>query len=179
MMERADISQRVRRRSRRPATRRQPEVVILSQTRAESYIPSGDEVCISVTDPGKLPARLSDRFAAILRLCFTDITEPTGLESDVLFTDDHAREIVTFVRGWREADRIVVHCRAGLSRSPGIAIGLCELFGWSSVADLEKEHAMCNRFVRRELVRAGRDAVLELALGPPRVAKRGSKLPAK
>jgi predicted protein tyrosine phosphatase len=78
-------------------------VLILSQTSAETYEPSAREVCISVTDPGKLPARLSERFAAILRVSFTDITEPTGLDWDVLFNEDHAKEIVMFVHQWRNA----------------------------------------------------------------------------
>jgi predicted protein tyrosine phosphatase len=136
-----------------------PEVLILSQTRAETYVPSGREVCISITDPGKLPARLSDRFAAILRLSFTDITEPTGLDWDVLFNEDHAKEIVSFIRQWSDVDCVVIHCRAGLSRSPGIAMGLCELFWWGSADDLQKEHYLCNRFVGRELVRVGRELV--------------------
>jgi len=134
-----------------------PEVLILSQRRAETYEPSGHEVCISITDPLKLPARLSDKFAAILRLSFTDITEPTGLDWDVLFNEDHAKETVAFIRQWPDVDRIVVHCRAGLSRSPGIATGLCELFAWGSADDLQNEHSFCNRFVRRELVRVGRE----------------------
>ena len=133
-----------------------PEVLILSQTRAETYEPAGREVCISVTDPENLPARLSARFAAILRLCFTALSEPSGCEWDVLFNEDHARQIVAFSRRWRHVDRIVIHCRAGLSRSPGIATGLYELFSWGSADDLQKQHVLCNRFVRRELVRVGR-----------------------
>jgi predicted protein tyrosine phosphatase len=129
---------------------------------AEAYEPSGREVCISVTDPEKLPAPLSARFAAILRLGFTDITETTGLERDVLFNEDHARQIVAFIRQWRHVNRVVIHCRAGLSRSPGIAAGLCELFSWGSADDLQKKHSLCNRFVRRELVRVGR-GILESA----------------
>jgi hypothetical protein len=142
---------------KKSATRSQsPHVLILSQIQAETYEPAGREVCISVTDPGKLPARLSVKFAAVLRLAFTDITEPTGFDGDVLFDHHHATQIIAFVAKWRDADRIVVHCRAGLSRSPGIAIGLCELFSWGSVHVLEQEHPLCNGFVRRELVKIGR-----------------------
>jgi predicted protein tyrosine phosphatase len=136
-----------------------PNVLVLSQTRAEAYEPTGREVCISVTDPAKVPARLSDRFAAILRLSFTDITEPIGHPDYVLFDETHARAIVRFVQQWPDVDRIVVHCRAGLGRSPGIAIGLTELFSWGAIDPLLKEHALCNHWVRKELVRAGREAL--------------------
>ncbi len=147
----------VRHRKRNAA--RRPEVLVLSQTRAETYVPSGREVCISVTDPGKLPARLSDRFAAVLRLVFTDITEPIDHPEYVLFDGNHAGEIVRFARKWRHVDRVVVHCRAGLSRSPGIAIGLTELFSWGAVDHLLKEHSLCNHWVRRELTRVGREVL--------------------
>ena len=30
------------------------------------------------------------------------------------------------------AERFVVHCLTGQSRSPGIALGLCELHGWDT-----------------------------------------------
>jgi predicted protein tyrosine phosphatase len=131
-------------------------VIVLSHEEAESYVPSRREVCISVTDPGKRTARLSDQFAAILRLAFTDITEPIDHPNYIVFDASHASAIVRFVQQWRDADCIVVHCHAGFSRSPGTAIGLTELFGWGAVEPLLKEHPLCNQWVRKELVRVGR-----------------------
>jgi predicted protein tyrosine phosphatase len=137
------------------AARHSPELLILSRKKAEAYDPSGREACISVTDVDDetLP-RLSSAFAAILRVAFSDIDEPSADPADVLFNHAHATQIADFVRRWAHVDRIVVHCMAGQSRSPGIALGLCELFSWDP-GDLEERYPFWNPWVRRELVRAG------------------------
>lgn len=74
-----------------------------------------------------------------------------------------AQDIVTFVRPWPDVDRIVVHCMAGQSRSPGVAMGLCDLFGWP-LRDMEERYPLRNTRVRSELVSAGR---LALQTGEP------------
>ena len=136
-----------------------PEVVILSEKSAQLYEPSGREVCISITGPNKPLPPLSGRFHAVLRLAFSDITEPVDDSDYVLFNEGHATEILGFARRWREVDRVVIHCHAGLSRSPGIAMGLSELFAWGSTTDLQQQHPMANAWVRKELVRVGRGAI--------------------
>ena len=132
-----------------------PELVVLSREAAERYEPLGVEVCISINDPGAPPARLSPRFAAVLRLHFNDVTE-AGAPADVLFAAEHARAITQFLERWRGAGRVVVHCNAGASRSPGVALGVCDLRGWPTAA-LEEAHPAWNRRVRAVLAgRAGR-----------------------
>lgn len=130
-----------------------PEFVVLSREEAEAYEPSGKEICISISDPNAPPARVSPRFAAVLRLNFDDVTE-RGEPSDILFAEDHAREIRKFLASWLRAERVMVHCNAGVSRSPGVALGLCDLGGWAT-AELERSHPGWNRLVRSVLV-AGR-----------------------
>ncbi len=126
-----------------------PEFVVLSREDAERYEPRGREICISISDPDATPARVSSRFAAVLRLNFNDVTE-RGEPSDILFAEDHAREIREFVDSWPNAERVMVHCNAGVSRSPGVALGLCELRGWATAA-LERSHPGWNRLVRTVL----------------------------
>ena len=126
-----------------------PEFVVLSREEAERYEPGEREVCISIADPDTEAARLSRRFAAVLRLNFTDVVEPED-PSDVIFSDDHARAIRDFIDGWPDAARIVVHCHAGMSRSPGVALGLCDIRGWAT-AELERSHPGWNRLVRTAL----------------------------
>jgi len=121
--------------------------VVLSREDAESYEPSGSrEVCISISDPDAEPARVSPKFASVLRLYFNDITE-RGEPTDILFTQEHAQSITRFIDGWPSAERIVVHCNMGVSRSPGVALGLCDLRGWAT-ARLERSHPGWNRLVR-------------------------------
>jgi predicted protein tyrosine phosphatase len=126
------------------------ELRILSREAVEQYEPQGVEICISITDPAAPAAQLSPAFAAVLRLAFSDIV---AMESpaDVLFAPDHAAAILEFVEHWPHANRLVVHCHAGASRSPGVALGLCDRFGWPAAA-LEQNHPFWNRWVRQVLV---------------------------
>jgi predicted protein tyrosine phosphatase len=126
------------------------ELRVLSREAVERYEPEGVEICISITDPASPAAELSPRFAAVLRLAFNDIVA-TETPEDVLFAPDQAAAVVEFVERWRHADRLVVHCHAGASRSPGVALGLCDRFGWPAAA-LEACYPSWNRWVRRVLV---------------------------
>ena len=132
-----------------------PAFLILSEVKARLYEPAGVEVCISITNPQAPSPLLSRRFAAVLRLAFTDIARPSPHAFDRLFSDDDARQVIAFVQRWPTAERIVVHCMAGQSRSPGIALGLCELHGWDT-GDLEQRYPLWNTWVRAELLRIGR-----------------------
>ena len=126
-----------------------PDLVVLSREDAESYEPGPNEICISISDPDAPPADVSPRFAAVLRLNFDDLTEQRA-SSDILFAADQARAIVEFVDVWPDADRLIVHCNMGVSRSPGIALGLCDAHGWAT-AQLERSHPGWNRLVRNTM----------------------------
>lgn len=123
-----------------------PDLIVLSREDAEFYEPGPNEICISISDPDAPPADVSPQFAAVLRLNFDDVTE-RGADSDILFAADHARAIVDFVDLWPDADRVIVHCNMGVSRSPGVALGLCDARGWATAA-LERSHPGWNRLVR-------------------------------
>ncbi len=142
-----------------PEGLRTPELLVLSRRKAEVYQPGGREVCISIRDiDDESCPMLSSAFVAILRVAFSDIDEPSAGPSEVLFNESHARQVTDFVRHWTDVDRVVVHCKAGQSRSPGIALGLCELFSWET-GDLEERYPFWNPWVRGELVRVGRQAL--------------------
>ncbi len=135
---------------KRSATRKlprsAPELVVLSREEVERYEAHIDEICISISDPSAEPARLSPRFTAVLRLAFNDVVE-RGDPSDILFALEHAGAIADFIERCPNARRIVVHCNMGVSRSPGVALGLCDLHGWAT-AELERKHPGWNRLVR-------------------------------
>jgi predicted protein tyrosine phosphatase len=135
--------------------RQVPEFVVLSREEAELYEPRGKEICISISDPDASPARVSSRFAAVLRLNFNDVTE-RGEPSDILFAEDHAREIRKFLDAWPKAERVMVHCNAGVSRSPGVALGLCDIRGWATAA-LERSYPGWNRLVRSVIAAGGKE----------------------
>ena len=133
--------------TRRPPThKKSPELLVLSREDAERYQPTLKEICISISDPDAEPANISDAFVAVLRLHFDDITE-AGQASDILFAADHAGAITGFVDKWPDIDRVMLHCNMGVSRSPGVALGLCDTHGWATAA-LERSHPGWNRLVR-------------------------------
>jgi predicted protein tyrosine phosphatase len=149
------MHQRVTRGKR--ASNSRPTVIVLSERAAQFYEPTLREACISITGPTRPVPLLSDRFHAVLRIAFSDVTEQTDLPGYLLFNEHHAETILRFARGCHDLDRVVIHCQAGLSRSPGVAMALCELFGWSGAsADWEKSHPLLNTWVRKELIRVGR-----------------------
>ena len=131
-----------------------PELIVLSRDRAEAYEPQGREICISIRDPGSAEVTLSPRFAETLRMEFSDIAGP-GLGDEIIFAEEHADRIVDLVRRHPEAERIVVHCVGGASRSPAVALGLCDLNGWDGRA-IEARKPFWNSLVRKVL--AGRKA---------------------
>jgi predicted protein tyrosine phosphatase len=119
---------------------------VLSREEAERYEPSLREICISISDPDAGPANVSALFEAVLRLHFDDVTQ-RGQASDILFAAYHARAITEFIDGWPGVERVMVHCNMGVSRSPGVALGLCDARGWATAA-LERSHPGWNRLVR-------------------------------
>jgi predicted protein tyrosine phosphatase len=123
-----------------------PEIIVLSRADAEEYEPRGREICISIFDPDAEPARISSRFSSVLRLSFDDMIE-MGEPTDILFARDHAIAIARFIDASPAVDRIVIHCNMGVSRSPGVALGLCDLHGWPT-ARFERSYPGWNRLVR-------------------------------
>src|ERR1700680_3091225 len=137
---------------RAPMAKSAPLLIVLSREDAESYEPSRKEICISISDPDAEPANISPAFVAVLRLHFDDVTK-RGLPSDILFDQDQARAIVDFIDEWPDAERVMVHCNRGVSRSPAVALGLCEARGWAT-AELERAHPGWNPLVRTMMNKA-------------------------
>lgn len=129
-----------------PSRKSAPQLVVLSREEVERYEPGRREICISISDPFAKPARLSPRFQSVLRLYFNDVVE-RGDPSDILFETEHAAAITAFLDDAPEFNRLVLHCNMGVSRSPGVALGLCDLKGWAT-AELERKHPGWNRLVR-------------------------------
>ena len=125
------------------------QLLILSRRNAEAYEPEGVEICISISDPDLGEAKLSEKFAAVLRLAFFDLLAPITGQS-IVFGAEHADAVVRFVAAWPQADRIVVHCGAGLNRSPGIVLGLCDRAGLPT-EELERRYPLWNTLVRSVL----------------------------
>lgn len=107
-----------------------PRLLVLSRRRAEAYEPRRAEICISITNPQDPPFILSPLFKAVLRVAFSDVEDEVASPVQRRFTGEHAREILTFLAKWPDVDQIVIHCMAGMGRSPAVALAITELNGW-------------------------------------------------
>ena len=95
----------------------------VEQTVAES----GADCLVSLLSPTHEPPRLASIPAERhLRLGLSDIVAPC--EGQVLAQAAHVESLIGFFRRWDRARPLLVHCFAGVSRSPAAAfIGLCAL----------------------------------------------------
>jgi predicted protein tyrosine phosphatase len=103
-------------------------LLVLSRVVAELYVPEEKALRISISDPGLLASLPEDNnIIETLYLEFHDKIRPkVGV---VLFSEKHAQSIYEFINKYEDYAEIIIHCAAGMSRSPAIAWALAEFFG--------------------------------------------------
>jgi predicted protein tyrosine phosphatase len=97
--------------------------------------------------------RANDHCRGTLRLSFLDADERSEPRvGGELFSLDQARQIWSFVeRHRRDVQRIVVHCDAGISRSPAVAAALAHVLNGNNEEFFSGKY-MPNAFVYRLLL---------------------------
>lgn len=119
------------------------KIEICSFRSAIQYKPAPHEktVIIRVSEPDyekewKTPLLHHEQFADILHVFFYDVTD-AQIERILkeephapyfAITKEEAEKILTFVDKHKDADRVVVHCSAGISRSPAVGIAIAGHF---------------------------------------------------
>jgi len=94
-------------------------------------------VVVSITTPGD-PAlaniKTNEHTLKILRLSFHDLDDAAMQHVEIkdqyeaqCFSPTHARQILALVKTYTEAQRLIVHCDAGWSRSPAVAAALSKI----------------------------------------------------
>jgi predicted protein tyrosine phosphatase len=135
-------------------------IKVVSRHQAAHFLGLDPYVLISITDPGSPDAAITvdPKRAGILRLKFSDVGEDVQLHRAAWpnsaierFTDAQALEIANFVIDHPDKD-MVVHCEAGISRSPAVAAAICaRINGPRSDAAYFKNY-IPNSFVYKKLV---------------------------
>ncbi len=74
----------------------------------------------------------------VLTLYFDDIDQE--IEGLTMFSKDHAKQIIDFVRNNRSAETLLVHCYGGESRSRAVGAFVVEMLGGSSKNLFETGH---------------------------------------
>ena len=133
-------------------------VLFVSQRQAETMKVPKATALISITDPSREQAHLGIGWHAVLRVAFDDVDAITfpGQDGHLLeITVDQVVQIAAFVASVSfSCQRLVIHCRHGVSRSAAVAKAVAEVSG----ASFPSEYDEYNRFVYLALQNAVRTA---------------------
>ncbi|KZD71157.1 dual specificity protein phosphatase family protein [Bacillus cereus] len=105
------------------------ELIILSQEQAIHFRPvkGNKTVLIRIHDPNEIVKTpvFEELFDDIVHLTFHDVVPKEYLPSNIKYFElSHADRVISFVNDYIDAHTIVIHCHAGISRSPALAIGI-------------------------------------------------------
>jgi predicted protein tyrosine phosphatase len=105
----------------------QKRIVVESVEGAYHFRSSALWACISiVTSDGAWPPINQANLVGHLQLAFADILSPDDPRA---FKREHAHRILDFVGGiWDKVDLLMVHCEAGVSRSPAVAAAISQIY---------------------------------------------------
>lgn len=137
------------------------EIKIMSYEAVLHYQPPAHRTCsiIRILEPNEKQENLKykERYKEILELHFHDVVESIGLPSDIrLFGSEEAKRVLEFFQNNRDIDILVIHCHAGISRSPAVALGMT----WylddqeQEKAIIESDKYIQNQLVLKELAKA-------------------------
>ena len=90
--------------------------------------PTEPHIIISISDPQQGRADIADN-AHTVDVLFMEFHDINKAEHDmILFSQDHAVQILNFFKHyWNQIDLVIVHCNAGMSRSPAVAAALTKI----------------------------------------------------
>ena len=108
------------------------KLLVLCKSAATDFVSDKPWACISIgTEPGDWPKLNKCQLVGLLQISFYDLDRiPPGceLENIVLFSEDHAQRIWNFVNSvWDKVEILLVHCLAGVSRSPAVAAAIARM----------------------------------------------------
>lgn len=129
---------------------------------------ASNALVISIGSPGGEPAKLKGE--NIFKFQFHDITEELFIEDKNMIMRpmekeiaESIAEIVEIAMSHRDKKVWVIHCEAGISRSPGVAIGLAKFIDTEpDQVRLEKMFPYHNKHVRKLVEKAMRDKIKEI-----------------
>jgi predicted protein tyrosine phosphatase len=102
------------------------KLLVLSKSNASNFLYGEPWACISIgAESGDWPKINKVQQIDILQLAFYDTESKT--ESNC-FKEKHAEQILDFIdKVWDEAQLVMIHCLAGISRSPGVAASIAKI----------------------------------------------------
>ena len=102
-------------------------LTVCNRDKAESHNFRFPHLMISISAPNDKPKpSISKNRIATLSLEFHDLDKP--YKDYKLFSEEDAYSIFEFLKQNKEIRDVVIHCDAGISRSPAIAAALTKIF---------------------------------------------------
>ena len=127
------------------------KVKILSYDIAKKYIGDEDYILISILDPGnEINLQHDNNRKGLLTLHFSDVDDVEFAKkmNYTLMSKDQAIAVKTFVDTWKDkVNLIIVHCTAGVCRSPGMGAAILDYLNGNSKEIFESEWFVPNRYV--------------------------------
>lgn len=130
-----------------------PSLFVLSELKAMGIGKFYDDaLVISIVSPGREHPLLEGK--NVFKFHFHDVRQDIELDDGSIvnrMTETIADEIVDVVIKNKDKRVWVIHCEAGISRSPGVAIGLSRFFEFknTSTFELEKDFPCFNPHIRK------------------------------
>jgi predicted protein tyrosine phosphatase len=113
-------------------------IIVLSKRLAKDFISDAPWAAISIDTIDKWPSLGQCQRVDLLRLSFADLDKQEYIDTHNelfsgykirLFTEQDAEDILNFILSVKDRiDTLLVHCEAGISRSPAIAGALSLIF---------------------------------------------------
>ena len=131
--------------------------MVLPAVAMEGKNVTSDTLVISIGSPGVVHTKISGEY--VYQFEFYDVTEEYFLENQnkIIRPMEYeiAESIVEICMNNRDKKKWIIHCEAGISRSPGVAIGLARYIHTAPTdTELEKMFPLYNNYVRVMIQRA-------------------------
>lgn len=132
------------------------QVLILSESQARDIVDFPNHAVISIISPGHEHPPLNAKH--LLQVHFHDADKMFELQDGRIImpiSESIAEEIARFVIDHQDEERWIVHCEAGISRSPGVGLAIAAWFENHELLErLEVNFPCYNRLVRRSIENA-------------------------
>jgi predicted protein tyrosine phosphatase len=116
------------------------DTTILTKDKAIAFKPKKNTALIRLVEPREDDYELSGSYAKELVIKVDDIVPSNRWPKEfVVFSEEHAKELLSYFKELDSYDHLVIHCHAGMSRSPAVAL----TYAWYS-QDSQLENTILN-----------------------------------
>ena len=124
----------------------------------------GDKFVISIVSPGREHPKIIGNH--VYRFHFHDVGQIYELSDGRIIhpmSESIAKDIVNMAMLYKHYDEWIIHCEAGISRSPGVAIGLSRYLKFQpNRRILKKMYPLYNKYICRLIEEA-----MDIKIGDP------------